>query len=135
MIQKEVAERVAARPGKMNLLAAATQVWADVEILFTLPATDFEPAPEVNSGVVRLKVKGERLKVTELIKYYEFIHKAFKQPRKTLLNNLVETQEHKNIKTKEQMLLELKKFGFNEKTRAQELGINQLIELSGVIMH
>ncbi len=129
MVQKEVAERVATKPPKMNLLAAATQIWADVEILFTLPATDFDPPPEVESAVIKLGIKAlkhENIKTKmQLEKYYQFIHRAFKQPRKTLLNNLCD-----NIKTKEEMLLELKKIGLNEKTRAQELNIAALASLA-----
>ena len=118
MIQKEVAERIVAHPPKMNLLAAATQFWADPEIILKLKPADFEPAPEVDSAVIKLTTKSviaspacrqagkakpclpagrnllRRMAANSEVpamtekKYYQLIHTIFKQPRKTLLNNL-----------------------------------------------
>src|SRR3989344_5282020 len=50
MIQKEVAERLTAKPGKMNLLAAATQIWAEIKIIAKLKPNDFSPPPKVESA-------------------------------------------------------------------------------------
>jgi 16S rRNA (adenine1518-N6/adenine1519-N6)-dimethyltransferase len=88
MIQKEVAERIVAKPSKMNLLAAATQFWAEPKLLFSLKPADFDPPPKVNSAVIRLipkKIPNSKLLITN---YYRLIHIIFKQPRKTILNNL-----------------------------------------------
>ena len=131
MVQREVAERVAAAPPHMNLLAAATQIWADASLLFSLPASDFDPPPKVESGVIELKVKSGKLKVPELANYYKFIHEAFKQPRKTLLNNLI-GYSGQFTGDRERLLLTLEKFGYTEKTRAQELSVEQLIALSRI---
>ncbi len=125
MVQKEVAERVTARPPKMNLLAAATQIWADISIIFRLKPGDFDPPPEVESAIIELATKYEYAK-EELNNYYKLIHAAFKQPRKTLLNNLAERYGLE----KAAILPILEKVGFGEKTRAQELSVEQLLQLS-----
>lgn len=131
MVQREVAERVVAAPPHMNLLAAATQIWANTELLFTLPASDFNPPPKVESSVIRLQGTGYREQVTGQVlqNYYRFIHAAFKQPRKTLLNNLLGDRTQVTG-DREKVLSELQKLGYTEKTRAQELSIDQLIALS-----
>lgn len=88
MIQKEVAERIIAQPPKMNLLAAATQFWAEPKILLTLKPNDFDPPPKVDSAVIRLVTRHESLGTGEIQAYYKLLHIIFKQPRKTLANNL-----------------------------------------------
>lgn len=87
LIQKEVAERAAARPPHMNLLAASVQYWADAEMLDFVPKDSFNPPPEVDSAVIRLVTKGSA-PVTSSEKYFECVKSLFKQPRKNLLNNL-----------------------------------------------
>jgi 16S rRNA (adenine1518-N6/adenine1519-N6)-dimethyltransferase len=134
MVQKEVAERITAKPPHMNLLAAATQIWADISMILRLKPKDFDPPPKVESAVIKLETKKQRTGEGELIGYYKFIKAAFKQPRKTLLNNLWENQgenqELKKQKTKEKILTILKEGGYNEKTRSQELKIEELLTLS-----
>lgn len=121
MVQKEVAERVAAQPPKMNLLSAATQIWADVNILFSLSSKDFDPPPKVQSAVITLGDRGHVREDRELKNYYHFIHVAFKQPRKTLLNNLAKDSRGWDL---------LQQLGYTEKTRAQTLTIAELLLLS-----
>ncbi len=85
MIQKEVAERLCAQPPQMNLLAAAVQIWAEPKIIFTLSPKDFTPPPAVESAVIQLLPKPT---TPNLDRYFAFLHVLFKQPRKTILNNL-----------------------------------------------
>lgn len=126
MVQKEVAERVSAKPGKMNLLAAATQIWADISILFTLKPADFNPPPEVESAIIKLRQVNSERRAVDTEKYYKFIHAVFKQPRKTLLNNIADGFGI----TKGDALNIIAPLGYNEKTRAQELSVGQLEEIS-----
>jgi 16S rRNA (adenine1518-N6/adenine1519-N6)-dimethyltransferase len=86
-IQREVAERIIATPPKMNLLAASVQIWSNPEIVERLEPEDFSPPPEVDSAVIKL-TRREGLENKNLEKYFAFIRKLFKQPRKTILNNL-----------------------------------------------
>jgi 16S rRNA (adenine1518-N6/adenine1519-N6)-dimethyltransferase len=86
MLQKEVALRIAAKPPKMNLLAAAVQVWAEPEVIDIIPRNDFDPPPKVDSAVIRLNAGDKAGKFSE--NYYELLRALFKQPRKTIINNL-----------------------------------------------
>ena len=91
MVQKEVADRLAARPGisEYGLLSATAQLYARVEKLFTLPPGSFSPPPKVHSTVVRLVLSPrlEKLRVGEA-EFMRFLKLSFAQKRKTLWNNL-----------------------------------------------
>jgi 16S rRNA (adenine1518-N6/adenine1519-N6)-dimethyltransferase len=91
MVQKEVADRIAAKPGsrEYGLLSATAQLFARVEKLFTLPPGAFSPSPQVHSTVLRLTMapRVEELQVEEG-PFIGFLKLAFAQKRKTLANNL-----------------------------------------------
>jgi len=91
MVQKEVADRLAASPGnkEYGLLSATAQLYSRVEKLFTVPPAAFSPPPKVNSGVVRLTLTPhlEKLGVNEA-DFIRFLKLSFGQKRKTLWNNL-----------------------------------------------
>lgn len=135
-IQKEVAERLSEKPPHMNLLSASTQIWADPSIIISLKPNDFSPSPKVDSAVIKLTTKPHPAKLDD---YYNAVRAIFKQPRKTLLNNLLEalvnnnSNSSKKMQVKEKILKTLKKFGFNEKTRPQELSVNDIFSLSKLL--
>ena len=91
MLQKEVADRLAASPGSRDygLFTATTQLYARVEKLFTLPPSAFNPSPKVHSSVIRLTIQPrlEALRVPEA-EFISFLKLCFGQKRKTLWNNL-----------------------------------------------
>lgn len=91
MVQREVADRLAAQPGSRDygLLSATTQLHAHVETLFTLPSTAFSPPPDVYSSVVRLDFapRFRELRV-DPAGFDSFLKASFAQKRKTLVNNL-----------------------------------------------
>lgn len=89
LVQREVAERMAARPGGRDygLLSAVTQLHARVEKLFTLPPGAFSPPPKVHSTVVRLTPTPQPPSVPT-DGFVEFLKLSFAQKRKTLANNL-----------------------------------------------
>jgi 16S rRNA (adenine1518-N6/adenine1519-N6)-dimethyltransferase len=91
MLQREVAERLAAGPGtsEYGLLSATAQLYARVDNLFTLPPSAFSPPPKVHSTVVRLMLapRIESLRVSE-DEFINFLKLSFGQKRKTLWNNL-----------------------------------------------
>ena len=91
MVQKEVADRLAASPGSRDygLLSATAQLYSQVERLFTLPSGAFSPPPKVHSSVVRLTMSPrlETLAVEER-GFIRFLKLSFGQKRKTLWNNL-----------------------------------------------
>ena len=85
LVQKEVAARIIARPPKMNLLAASVRAWAEPKIIEDVSRFDFTPPPEVDSSLLVLNT----IKNSDTPPYYyPFIRMLFKQPRKTILNNL-----------------------------------------------
>ncbi|MGA8298874.1 MAG: 16S rRNA (adenine(1518)-N(6)/adenine(1519)-N(6))-dimethyltransferase RsmA [Terriglobales bacterium] len=91
MVQKEVADRLAATPGSRDygLLSATAQLYGRVEKLFTLPPGAFSPPPNVHSSVVRIAIKPQiaALQVDET-SFIAFLKLSFGQKRKTLWNNL-----------------------------------------------
>jgi 16S rRNA (adenine1518-N6/adenine1519-N6)-dimethyltransferase len=93
MVQKEVADRLAASAGSRDygLLSATAQLYGRVENLFTLPPGAFSPSPKVHSSVVRITIKPklEALRVTDT-EFIAFLKICFAQKRKTLWNNLKE---------------------------------------------
>jgi len=101
MVQAEVADRIAAKPGTSDygLLSATAQLYTRPEKLFTLPPTAFNPPPKVHSTVLRLmpEPKLEELGV-EAEPFIEYLKLSFGQKRKTLANNLKAQYDDKMIK-------------------------------------
>jgi 16S rRNA (adenine1518-N6/adenine1519-N6)-dimethyltransferase len=91
MMQREVAERVAASPGVRDygLLSATAQMNAQIATLFTLPPTAFSPPPEVFSTVLRLEFAPRFAELgVDPAGFDAFLRQCFSQKRKTLRNNL-----------------------------------------------
>jgi 16S rRNA (adenine1518-N6/adenine1519-N6)-dimethyltransferase len=91
MMQREVAERIAAGPGssEYGALSAATQMHARVANLFTLPPSAFSPPPEVYSTVLRMEFAPRFGELgIEFEGFNRFLRASFAQKRKTLANNL-----------------------------------------------
>jgi 16S rRNA (adenine1518-N6/adenine1519-N6)-dimethyltransferase len=91
MVQREVADRIAAEPGsrEYGMLSATAQLYARVEKLFTLPPTVFEPPPKVHSSVLRLTMDPQQEKLGIAGDgFIDFLRLSFGQKRKTLWNNL-----------------------------------------------
>ena len=101
LVQREVADRLAAAPGRSEygLLSATAQLYARVEKLFTLPPQAFSPPPKVHSTLVRLHLdpRLESLQVPEA-EFIAFLKLSFGQKRKTLWNNLKEKYEPAGLK-------------------------------------
>lgn len=88
LIQKEVADRVLAKPRSRDYgyLTVVTQSWAEVGHVVHVPPSAFRPPPKVDSSVIRLR---SRMEVPEdLGSFLQFAGHAFRQKRKTLRNNL-----------------------------------------------
>lgn len=123
MMQREVAERVAAQPGVRDygLLSVTAQMHAAVEHLFTLPPTAFSPPPDVYSSVLRLEF---RPRFAELEVDHEgfdrFLKQSFGQKRKTLSNNL----RHAGISS--ERLRQVWPADIPDQARAESLTVEQL---------
>jgi len=119
LVQKEVAERLAASPGSRDFgyLSVQTQLLSEVEVLFPVPAAAFRPPPKVDSAVVRLTPRAE-LPVAEPRAFLKFAAAAFHQKRKTLRNNLLGSYDRAKLDALPET-----------KQRAEQLGVNELIAL------
>jgi 16S rRNA (adenine1518-N6/adenine1519-N6)-dimethyltransferase len=88
-VQKEVAERVCARPGDMSLLALSIQVYGQPGIAAIIPAEAFYPAPKVDSAVIRVDLYPAPLIPASLLdRFFRLAKAGFSQKRKTLRNSL-----------------------------------------------
>ena len=128
MIQKEVADRLVAKPGNMSLLALSAQLFAEPEILFTVSPQSFWPAPEVTSAVVKLILKKD-LGGADPKKIFRLAKMGFAAKRKQLHNNLAGGLGLNNDEVK----AIFKELGWREDIRAQDLGVEDWIKLSAKI--
>jgi len=127
-IQKEVAERITAEPPRMNLLAASVQFWAEPKIIGYISKKDFRPVPKVDSAIIRLmptRIHADQ-NADQRGNYYKFIRTLFKQPRKTIVNNLQPITNNKQL-----ILEKLKKLKIDPQSRPQNLTVEQIMQLSG----
>jgi 16S rRNA (adenine1518-N6/adenine1519-N6)-dimethyltransferase len=118
MVQREVADRIAAHPGTRDygMLSATAQLYARVENLFTLPPEAFSPPPKVHSSVLRLTVapRFAELQINPP-EFIAFLKTAFAMKRKTLLNNLKKDYSEESIRSS------LKEAGVRADVRAEAL--------------
>ncbi|MEK7105577.1 MAG: 16S rRNA (adenine(1518)-N(6)/adenine(1519)-N(6))-dimethyltransferase RsmA [Patescibacteria group bacterium] len=122
MVQKEVAERILAKPGEMSVLSVACQLYADIKRVTNVAPGAFNPPPKVDSTVIQmdLKTKGEdNEQIIALAKA------GFRSRRKQLHKNLAEA----NIAQPERTKAALQAMNLPETARAQELSIDQWIKL------
>ena len=126
MVQKEVADRLAASAGSRDygLLSATAQLYGRVEMLFTLPPSAFTPPPKVHSSVIRITIKPrlEALRVSET-EFINFLKLCFGQKRKTLWNNL-KTQYDEDL-----LRAAMTKSGVKPAIRAEALPIERTAAL------
>lgn len=126
MVQKEVADRLAASPGSRDygLLSATVHLYGRVEKLFTLPPGAFAPPPKVHSSVVRVTIQPrlESLRVPEA-EFIAFLKLCFGQKRKTLWNNL-KTRYHEDA-----LRAALAKSGVKPAVRAEALPLEKTAAL------
>jgi len=101
MVQREVADRIAAAPGgsEYGILSATAQLYARVEKLFVVPPVAFTPPPKVHSAVLRLTIDPQQEKLGVAGDgFIDFLRLSFGQKRKTLWNNLRGKYDEKGLK-------------------------------------
>jgi 16S rRNA (adenine1518-N6/adenine1519-N6)-dimethyltransferase len=89
MVQREVAERIAAPAGAMSYLSVFVQYHADVRIAFIVPASAFEPAPAVDSAILAGSVRPRRLAAADEDGLWRLVQAAFRERRKMIHNVLL----------------------------------------------
>jgi len=128
MIQREVAERICSLNNDKSVLSMVTEFFADTEILLNVDKKSFFPEPRVNSSVIKIKRTNEhknKLEKENPEDLFKFINVGFSNRRKMLHHNISSTYKIDKDKTKKIIV----KTGLNEKIRAQDLGINDWINL------
>lgn len=131
MLQKEVADRISAKPNtkQYGSLSVAVQFYGQVETSFFVPNTVFIPRPNVDSTVIKITlhekppypVEDERL-------FFEIVRAAFAKRRKTLVNNLA---SHFNERfTKQEIETLIEQAGIDSKRRGETLAIEEFVELA-----
>jgi 16S rRNA (adenine1518-N6/adenine1519-N6)-dimethyltransferase len=126
VVQREVADRLAAQPGSRDygLLSATAQLHTRVEKLFTLPPGAFVPPPKVHSSVLRLTVAPRFAELNVRPKeFIQFLKTAFAMKRKTLLNNLKKSYPQERIRGA------LKETGVRSDVRAEALALEKAAEV------
>ncbi len=89
MVQAEVAQSIAAPPGRMSLLSVGVQFYAQAKVLFYVPPRAFRPPPKVRSAVIRLDVRPEpAVAVDDRQAFFRLVQAGFAAPRKQLRNAL-----------------------------------------------
>ncbi len=147
MVQKEVAERICAKPGDMSLLALSVQFYADAEIVATVPRTLFWPEPAVDSAVIKITPHASVIARSATTKqslenkeiasasptarsrndmFFHLIKAGFAQKRKLLSKNLLPIIGKEKKDLLKAVFLQL---GLLETVRAQELSLEQWKEL------
>jgi 16S rRNA (adenine1518-N6/adenine1519-N6)-dimethyltransferase len=126
LIQKEVAERVVAKPGSraFGALTVRVQYLAECQYVCTVPASAFHPAPKVDSAVVKLLPRQLEKQANDP-KYLETLVKlGFSAKRKMLRNNLQSVIERDELTTI------LEQLNINPQARGEDIGVEQWVELS-----
>lgn len=128
MVQKEVAQRMVAKPKSKDfgILTLMVDYFSNANIIVLVPNSSFIPEPGVMSAVINLK-KNRKYSVKNEKMFFELIHKAFAQRRKKMINSLSSTNFNNMTKQELEDLFKRCNLGFN--TRAEELTIEEFIEL------
>lgn len=124
MLQKEVAERIAAGPGSKTygILSVLLQAWYDIEYLFTVSEHVFNPPPKVKSGVIRLVRNNVRELGCDESMFRTIVKLSFGQRRKTLRNSLRSFAKNPEVLTDEI---------FNK--RPEQLSVVEFIRLTNLL--
>jgi 16S rRNA (adenine1518-N6/adenine1519-N6)-dimethyltransferase len=122
-VQREVAERIVAKPGEMSLLAVSVQFYGHPELLFRIKPGSFYPAPEVESAVVRLVPRTEPpVPQHEQGAFFRIVRAGFSQRRKQLHNAL---SAGLDPSSGHEIATTLRKIGIDPRRRAQTLNLEE----------
>lgn len=134
MVQKEVALRMAAKPGTKDYgaLSVGVQVAGTPRVLFQVSKNCFIPKPDVDSAVLRIVLDSRLLQeIKDRKVFYSCVRAAFSQRRKTLINSLSGAPNWRLDKEAVKGLID--KMGLKEMIRGEELPVQQFITLSNLI--
>jgi 16S rRNA (adenine1518-N6/adenine1519-N6)-dimethyltransferase len=126
-VQREVAERIVARPGDMSLLAVSVQFYGQPRIVARIPAGAFVPPPKVDSAVIRVDTYNEPpVEVSDVNAFFHVVRAGFGQKRKQLKNALVAGLDLPAAK----VAAALTRAGVDPQRRAQTLSLAEWASLA-----
>ena len=132
MVQKEVAERLADRPGgkEVGAITYSINYYTDPEIIISVPRDSFIPAPNVDSAVIKLDVlKEPKVKVLDEELFFKIIKFSFLQKRKTLINSL----SNSGLMPKDLLEEMLNDLGIDLRVRAEQLSLEEFAKMTDYI--
>lgn len=126
LVQKEVAQRIAAKPGQMGILSVAAQYYAEITLHQEVPAHLFTPPPKVDSQIIQLSYRHDPLfKDVDTEKFFKLVKAGFSEKRKKLRSSLSGSL----LISKKDVDTLLEKATINANTRAQELTLERWHQL------
>lgn len=132
MVQKEVAERLADRPGgkEVGSITYSINYYTNPEIIISVPRDSFIPAPNVDSAVIKLNVlKEPKVKVLDEELFFKIIKFSFLQKRKTLINSL----SNSGLMPKDLLEEMLNDLGIDLRVRAEQLSLEEFAKMTDYI--
>ncbi len=124
VVQKEVGERICAKPKKMSILAVSVQFYAKAEIISFISKQYFWPQPKVDSAIIKIS-NIKKPKINRSL-FFKVVKAGFSQPRKQLINNLSRSLKIDQEKTKTWLL----ENGVQPSQRAETLKIKNWLKLA-----
>jgi 16S rRNA (adenine1518-N6/adenine1519-N6)-dimethyltransferase len=97
MVQKEVAQRICAKPPHMSLLSVSVQFYAKAKIISYVSKNCFWPSPKIDSAIIKIKPKENEEKIDSDL-FFKIVKAGFSQPRKQLVNNLTTLKSLNGVK-------------------------------------
>jgi len=134
MVQKEVADRITAKPGgkEYGALTVSASFYGTAKKMFDVPPHCFMPKPEVTSSIIRIDVNNSPpVEIKSKEKFFKVVKAAFAQRRKTLLNSLANSGIFE-VK-KDEIAKILAEIGIEEKRRPETLSIQEFAKISEYI--
>ena len=126
LVQKEVAERVCAKPGQMSILSVSVQFFCEASLGQVVPAKLFDPPPKVDSQILKLTYRQKPLfPGVDSKKFFQIVKAGFANRRKTLLNSLSAGLQLPKDQTSEI----ISSAGLKPNLRPQELSLSDWREL------
>jgi len=130
MLQREVAERIAAAPGGLSYISVFVQYHADVRVAFTVPAAAFEPVPAVDSAVLVGETRPRRLDETAEDELWRLVQAGFRERRKMIRNVLA--RQLPGL-PRERVESALEACGIAPDRRPQTLSVDEWLDLRAAI--
>ncbi|MGB7444635.1 MAG: 16S rRNA (adenine(1518)-N(6)/adenine(1519)-N(6))-dimethyltransferase RsmA [Coleofasciculaceae cyanobacterium] len=129
LVQKEVAQRLAAKPGsrQFGLLSVRVQYIAECSLICTVPAKAFSPPPKVDSAIVQLQPRKVETPASQPKQLEKLLKLGFASKRKMLKNNL------KSVVENERIIQLLEQLEVNPQARAEDLSVAQWVDLSNLL--